>query len=122
MSEQTDGGKLVERGPSAMTPKQVELLAYLRAYYAEHECAPNYPEMMAALAVSSRNAVARLLQELQKRGRIKITKGVNRGIELVETRRRVLIKTIVKKNIGDFSTADLASELRKRGVRYIECV
>ena len=107
---------------SSMTPRQVALLAYLRAYYAEHCCAPNYPEMMAELSVTSRNAVAQLLKGLQKKGRIKITKGASRGIELVETRRPVQIKTIVKAKIEDFSTIDLANELRRRGVRYIECV
>lgn len=51
-----------------MTPKERELLAYLRTYVAEHEFSPSYGECAEALGIVSKSGVLRLARALQRQG------------------------------------------------------
>lgn len=51
-----------------MTPKQSELLDFIKAYTAEHGCSPSFEEMMHGLGLKSKSGVHRLLASLKEQG------------------------------------------------------
>jgi repressor LexA len=62
-----------------ITPRQRELLAYL----SERDLCPSYEEMLAALDLKGKNAVARLLGRLEERGYIRRLPNRARAIEVL---------------------------------------
>jgi repressor LexA len=62
-----------------LTPRQRELLAYL----SERDLCPSYEEMLAALDLKGKNAVARLLGRLEERGYIRRLPNRARAIEVL---------------------------------------
>lgn len=66
------------------TKRQKQLLDYVKKYIERHGYSPNYEEMGQGLKVNSVATVFSHLQELSKKGFIKIYKGAVRGIEILQ--------------------------------------
>lgn len=67
------------------TKRQKQLLDYLQKYIERHGYSPNYEEMCQKLGVSSVATIFCHLQELSKKGFIKIYKGAVRGVEVLSS-------------------------------------
>ena len=67
-----------------MTPRQKQLLDYIRAYIAEHEYAPTFTEMRKAMGWRSNNIVFEVLRRLEAEGRIRRRPRAARSVEVVE--------------------------------------
>lgn len=83
-----------------ITRKQAELLNYLRSC----ETTPSFEEMRAALGLSSKSGVHRLVEALVERGRIRRRYNRARSIEVLEDT-----------GLRQFSTDALLKELGSRG-------
>lgn len=70
----------------ALTKRQADCIAYLRAYVAEHGCAPTLAEIAAHLGLSpkSKSLVNRMVGDLAERGLLRRVPNIARGIELTE--------------------------------------
>lgn len=68
----------------SMTPKQSQLLAYLRSYIDEKGCGPSVDEMRVHCGLASKSGVIRLLDALVERGLIRRMKHRQRAVELIE--------------------------------------
>jgi len=66
-----------------MTPRQKELLDYLRDYIDENEYCPSYREMMKHLGLKSVSNIGRLLDCLVTHGKIRRLPNLARSIEIV---------------------------------------
>lgn len=55
----------------SLTPKQLELMRYLRAYIDARGCGPSMDEMRISLGLASKAGVVRLLKGLEERGLIR---------------------------------------------------
>lgn len=89
-----------------MTPKQLQLLDYLREYIARTSVAPTLEEARAALSLGTKSNIHRLLGELEAQGHIRRTGGRIRSIELVGA----------NADIRRASTDQIRAELARRGV------
>lgn len=69
----------------ALTQRQSEALAYIRAYIREHRKPPTMKEIGAALGIRSTNGVFKLLTALEAKGEIRRTPHEARGLALNET-------------------------------------
>lgn len=70
-----------------MTPRQKQLLEFIRAYKAEHSgVSPSILEMMIALGLHSKGGVHRLITGLEQRGLIRRLPYRARAIEIVDRR------------------------------------
>ena len=70
---------------AGITPRQADLLRFIRGYVAEHDgVAPSTEEMAVALSLSSKSGVARLVSKLEARGVIRRIKFASRSISLTE--------------------------------------
>lgn len=78
-----------------ITSRQKELLSFIIKEIREHKLPPSISEMATFLKVKSKNAIAKLLDSLEKEGYIK-TNGKARGIEVLETLGEVLDKGFFK--------------------------
>ncbi len=68
-----------------LTPRQAELLAFVRDYIATHAgVAPTYDEMVAALGLKSKSRVSALIERLVQTGHLERRPGRWRGLALVE--------------------------------------
>ncbi len=65
-----------------MTPRQGELLDWLRAWFARTDVSPSYAEIQAGLGLRSRSAVNRLVTGLKLEGRIVSRPATARSIRL----------------------------------------
>lgn len=66
-----------------LTPKQAELLRYIRRYQAEHGCSPSFSEMQEALELKSKSSVHRIIGALQDRGFIRRGNRRARSVEIL---------------------------------------
>lgn len=66
-----------------LTPRQRELLDYIRARLAKDGVAPSFEEMREHLGVSSKSGVFQLLRTLEEKGRIRRLPDRARAIEVV---------------------------------------
>lgn len=66
-----------------LTPRQKELLDYIRAYIDELGYSPSFDEMKAAVGLKSKSGIHRLLAALEERGFIRKLPHRARAIELV---------------------------------------
>lgn len=74
--------------PNGMvTPKQLELLRFIKERINLSGVAPTYGEMAAAVGLSSKGGVSRLVMGLEERGHIRRLPGRARAIALVEQAR-----------------------------------
>lgn len=87
-----------------MTPRQAEVLAFLRRYMAAHGgVAPSFAEMVAGLGAKSNSHVFNLLASLEREGRIRRIAGRERAITIVD-------------DLSPFPDEVLLSECRARGL------
>jgi len=68
---------------SAITPRQNEMLAFLKSYIAAHGISPTFIECQDALNMKSKNQVSKTLQGLEQRQYIRRFRSLNRGIEII---------------------------------------
>jgi repressor LexA len=74
-----------DQKPVALTPRQAEAVAFIRANSQLY--GPTVREIAAAMGISSVNGVQGHLDALEKKGVVRRTPGVARGIELTEAYR-----------------------------------
>lgn len=90
-----------------MTRQQLDLLAYIRSYKADHNgLSPCVREMQQGLRLSSRSGVARLLDALADQGAITRRPRRARGVQLAEH----------AADLAGVPNADLVAECRRRGI------
>ncbi len=71
----------------SLTPKQAELLDYIRGYMeTSGGVAPSYSEMVAGIGLTAKSNIHRLLGGLAERGHIAQIKGRSRSVVLLEDR------------------------------------
>lgn len=68
---------------SALTRRQTDLLAFLKAYHAANGIPPSFIEMRDALGLTSKSGVHRLVASLEERGYIRRMPNRARAIEIV---------------------------------------
>ncbi|MEZ6197544.1 MAG: transcriptional repressor LexA [Planctomycetota bacterium] len=68
--------------PSELTPRQREVLDFIRRFLDERGFPPSQAEIAAALGLRSTNAVAQHLRLLEKKGALRTTAGAARGLRL----------------------------------------
>lgn len=66
-----------------LAPRQAAALSFIRRYIAEHEFSPSLEDIRAQLGVSSRNAVAELIDKLERKGFIEREPGSRRGLRVI---------------------------------------
>lgn len=66
------------------TPRQAELLSYLRRHIGEHGVAPTYEQMRRTLGLKSKNSIHVLISGLEQRGKIRRHPKLARAIEIIE--------------------------------------
>jgi len=71
---------------TALTDRQAEILAAIRAHIAEEGRPPSQPELARALGLASTNGVFKHLMALEKKGAIELSPGLARGIRIREER------------------------------------
>jgi repressor LexA len=81
--------------PKEITGRQKELLQFIVRQIREHNLPPSISEMASFLKVSSKNAVAKLLNALEEAGYVK-TDGRARGITVLESLGETLEKGLVR--------------------------
>jgi repressor LexA len=74
-----------EQKPVELTPRQAEAVAFIRAN--SHLYGPTVREIAAAMGIASTNGVQGHLDALEKKGVLRRTPGIARGIELTEAYR-----------------------------------
>lgn len=89
-----------------LTKRQSAVLAFIRAYMAEHQIAPSFEEMAAGLGSSSRGHLHNILATIEERGFITRIPGRARSIRLIEPG-----------DLAQFSDDALIAELRRRRIR-----
>jgi repressor LexA len=77
-----------------ITKRQKELLTFIVQQIRDHKLPPSISEMAIYLKVKSKNAVAKLLDSLEKEGFIK-TSGKARGIEVLNSMGEILQKGLI---------------------------
>jgi repressor LexA len=70
---------------SDLTPRQSEVLAFIREFIDESGMPPTRAEIAARLGVSSANAAEEHLRALQRKGVIDLVPGASRGIQLKDS-------------------------------------
>lgn len=68
-----------------LTPRQTEILVYIRRHLAEHSMPPTRAEIVAAFGFRSPTAAEDHLRALARKGAIELLPGASRGIRLHET-------------------------------------
>jgi repressor LexA len=66
-----------------LTPRQQEILAFLKNWIAQHNMPPTRAEMCAALGFRSPNAAEEHLRALERKGAIEMMPGSSRGIRIM---------------------------------------
>jgi len=74
-----------DQKPVELTPRQAEAVAFIRAN--SHLYGPTVREIAAAMGIASVNGVQGHLDALEKKGVLRRTPGIARGIELTEAYR-----------------------------------
>lgn len=67
-----------------LSKRQQEILEFMRAYWRQHQSAPTVREIQEGLGISSTSVVNHHLEALDRKGYITRTRGVSRGIKLVD--------------------------------------
>lgn len=68
----------------ALSPRQREILRYIRDFASEHSRPPTVREIQAALGISSTSVVDYNLNQLVEKGELRRNRNISRGIELTE--------------------------------------
>lgn len=70
---------------AALTERQQQVMAFIRAYFAKEQTAPTVAEVAQYFGFKSPNAAADHLRALARKGHIRLRSGRSRNIELVES-------------------------------------
>lgn len=90
-----------------LTPKQQQLLDYIRSYLSEHQgVAPSFIEMRDALGLHSKSGVHRLLTALEERGFIH---------RMRERARAIWLRPQLSQPLEMATDRQLAAEAQRRG-------
>lgn len=65
-----------------LTPVQTKLMHFIKDYIAQHEVPPTCAEIAKGMGYKSPNAAVDGLKILERKGQIRVIKGVARGIRL----------------------------------------
>ncbi|APB53024.1 TPA: SOS-response repressor and protease LexA [Klebsiella pneumoniae] len=105
-----------------LTIRQQEVLNLLIEYQRVHGFPPTTYELTGMLGCRSPNAAASHLKALEKKGAIKITRGVSRGISIVNfpPQRELVINlnTLVKVKLSDVAFVFLERQHEENRIRY----
>ena len=82
---------------SELTPRQSEVLAFIREFLEESGMPPTRAEISARLGASSANAAEEHLRALQRKGVLELVPGTSRGIQLKDTLKEQLGLPLVGK-------------------------
>lgn len=77
-------GRLMKQGQE----RRDAIMVFLRSYVADHGYPPSTREIGQAVGLSSLAGVREALRRLESDGQIRITPGVQRGIAIVQQRKR----------------------------------
>jgi repressor LexA len=69
---------------TALSPKQLEVLEFIRAFIREHHSPPTRGEIAAGLGLKNRQGIDQHLRSLETKGAIELISGISRGIRLCE--------------------------------------
>lgn len=67
---------------TGMTPKQKELLDFIKSYSGRNGYCPSYDDMMKALGLRSKSGIHRMVYALKERGYVRLLPNRARSIEL----------------------------------------
>lgn len=67
-----------------MTPRQADIYNFVKAFWAEHGCAPSYRQIAAGCKVASGSHVHRIIRTLHERGMVWFLPGKARTIRALE--------------------------------------
>jgi repressor LexA len=70
--------------PLALSPKQLEVLEFIRAFIREHHSPPTRGEIAEGLGLKNRQGIDQHLRALETKGAIELISGISRGIRLSE--------------------------------------
>lgn len=74
-----------KRRPNGLTPRQSELLGFIRSYSADKNgVSPTFDEMKDHLGLSSKSGISRMVAAMEERGAIRRLKNRARAIVVVE--------------------------------------
>lgn len=106
----------------SLTSRQQEVLDLLVEYQRKHGFPPTTYELTGLLGCRSPNAAATHLKALERKGAIKITRGVSRGISITPsllTREvSVNLNSIVKVKLYDVALRHLKSQHEENRIRH----
>ncbi|WP_338743137.1 SOS-response repressor and protease LexA [Klebsiella michiganensis] len=107
---------------TSLTLRQQEVLDLLIEYQRKHGFPPTTYELTGMLGCRSPNAAATHLKALERKGAIKITRGVSRGISITTsllTREvSVNLNSIVKVKLYDVALRHLISQHEENRIRH----
>jgi SOS-response transcriptional repressor LexA len=101
-----------------MTPRQQQLLEFIRSYTAANGYAPTYLEMMEAEQIGSRSTVASMLSALEADGHIVVFRHRYRGIVVLEDQITPAVLHALPELRLKMLAAQIAGELATRGGAY----
>ena len=99
---------------SALTPKQAELLAFIKEYQAVRGCSPSFEEMKDVLDLKSKSGIHRLVNGLVERGYLRKAPNLKRALEVVPDP-SLLTSYHEPPPLRTVSSVALLAELRRRG-------
>jgi repressor LexA len=70
-------------GQFGLTPRQLQVLEFIRSYIAEHTYSPTYQEIGSALGINSKSMIHHIIRRLADRGAIIRLPGRARSITVV---------------------------------------
>jgi len=71
---------------TTLTPRQAQCFKFVGAYALEHGYSPTFGEIAEHMGLARRSSVARIIEELEKRGLIRRHPRLARNIEIIEQR------------------------------------
>jgi repressor LexA len=75
---------MVFRGMPSLSPKQLEVLAFIERFMAAHAYPPTRGEIAEGLKLKNRQGIDQHLRALQSKGAIELLPGISRGIRIRE--------------------------------------
>lgn len=82
-----------------MTKRQAELLAFIKAYDAEHGYSPSFDEMKVALGLKSKSGVARIVKSLVEKNEITTVPHRARTIQILSPVERAMRNVAAEQDI-----------------------
>jgi SOS-response transcriptional repressor LexA len=98
-----------------MTPRQLQALRYIRDHTASAGCPPTFAEIVDALDLKPKSAVARIASELREQGCIVTRFNRSRSFELTPKGEAWADGAGVQSRLETASDAELVAEIKRRG-------